>query len=92
MRPYGTLPFLGAVESKVGCRAAEGYTVLNIAARLGVSESTVVVGDEHSCALKGNGEVRCWGWRNRGACVPESRATDKRIESRAVLTGDGSLD
>lgn len=35
------LPRLGAVESQVARLAAEGYTVLNIAARLGVSEATV---------------------------------------------------
>lgn len=36
--PHGGL---GAAESRVACLAAEGYTVLNISARLGVSESTV---------------------------------------------------
>ena len=35
------LPRLGAVESRVARLAAEGYTVLNIATQLGVSESTV---------------------------------------------------
>ncbi len=37
----GTLPNLGAVESKVARLAAEGFTVLNIAAQLDVSEATV---------------------------------------------------
>lgn len=36
-----SLPRLGAAESRVARLAAEGYTVLNIATRLGVSESTV---------------------------------------------------
>jgi DNA-binding CsgD family transcriptional regulator/GAF domain-containing protein len=36
-----SLPRLGAVESKVARLAAEGYTVLNIATRLGVTEATV---------------------------------------------------
>jgi DNA-binding CsgD family transcriptional regulator len=39
--PEGSLPGLGAVESRVARLAAEGYTILNIAARLGVSEATV---------------------------------------------------
>lgn len=34
------VPGLGAVESKVARLAAEGFTILNIATRLGVSEST----------------------------------------------------
>jgi DNA-binding CsgD family transcriptional regulator len=36
-----SLPRLGAVESKVARLAAEGYTVLNIATRLGITEATV---------------------------------------------------
>jgi DNA-binding CsgD family transcriptional regulator len=36
-----SLPRLGAVESKVARLAAEGYTVLNIATQLGVTEATV---------------------------------------------------
>jgi DNA-binding CsgD family transcriptional regulator len=39
--PDGRLPGLGAVESKVARLAADGYTVLNIAAQLGVTEATV---------------------------------------------------
>jgi DNA-binding CsgD family transcriptional regulator len=35
------LPGLGAVESRVARLAAEGYTVLNMSTRMGVSESTV---------------------------------------------------
>jgi DNA-binding CsgD family transcriptional regulator len=35
------VPGLGAVESEVARLAADGYTVLNIAARLGISENTV---------------------------------------------------
>jgi len=36
-----TVPTLGPVESRVARLAAEGFTVLNIATRLGVSEATV---------------------------------------------------
>ena len=32
---------MGAVESRVARLASEGYTVLNIATQLGISESTV---------------------------------------------------
>lgn len=39
--PDAALPRLGAVESKVARLAAEGYTVTNMAARLGVTEATV---------------------------------------------------
>jgi DNA-binding CsgD family transcriptional regulator len=37
----GALPNLGAAESRVARLAADGYTVLNIASQLGVSEATV---------------------------------------------------
>lgn len=40
-RGSASLPGLGVVESKVARLAAEGYTVLNIAAQLAVSEATV---------------------------------------------------
>ena len=40
-RTRAKIPGLGAVESQVARLAADGYTVLNIATRLGISESTV---------------------------------------------------
>jgi DNA-binding CsgD family transcriptional regulator len=40
-RATARIPGLGAAESRVARLAAEGYTVLNMSARMGVSESTV---------------------------------------------------
>jgi alpha-tubulin suppressor-like RCC1 family protein len=38
----------------------------------------VVTGWNHTCAVMGNGEVKCWGWNYYGQLGDETKATQSR--------------
>ncbi len=57
---------------------------------LGQGVARVVAGWNHTCAVMGNGEVKCWGWNYYGQLGDETKAAQSRPVSVRRLMEDAA--